>query len=117
MASASAFSACVKRCCHKTVIKYFGRDQICRGYSSTEYGRSVLTNNELGERFAGAHPASRPMSIGCLLFRLDTEFLNDLACGRMLGIEKPFRACRRHRVANAYIKPEGGGALLHLRGL
>jgi hypothetical protein len=29
------------------------------------------------------------------LFRLDTEFLNDLACGRKLGFEKPLCACGR----------------------
>ena len=65
----------------------------------------------------GSHAANRPISIGHLLFRLDTEFLNDLACGRKLFFEKPLCACGRHRITDANIKAEGGSPLLHFRGI
>src|SRR5882757_9452099 len=55
------------------------------------------------------------VSLVHLLFRFDTEVLNDLACGRKLGFEKPLCAFGRHRVADADIKAEDGGALPHFR--
>jgi hypothetical protein len=64
------------------------------GQNATSRGGQLLAQSGhqlLGSRStlnALTRPAAR--SIGHLLFRFDTEFLNDLACGCKLGFQKAF---------------------------